>query len=117
MLHEQQKVVKILAELNSYFLALGADRISSSVVKDGTHGTITFRANYNPIYEDKLHDLEKCLNEQRNDSVEDIYWGLAGTGDPGNSSQLLLVGMMIDKAQIRMEDGFVDMTLYKELKG
>lgn len=115
MYREQQMVVKIIAELNTYFLALGADHISSTVVKDGTHGTITFRANYNPDYAYKLQDLEKCLNEQKNDSYEDIFWGLAGTGEPGNSGQLLLVGMMIDKAQIRMEDGFVDMTLYKEL--
>lgn len=115
MFHEQQKVVKIIAELNTYFLALGADRLTSSVVREGNRETITFRANYNPDYADKLQEVEKCLNEQRNDCIEDIYWELAGTGDPGNSSQLMLVGMMVDKAEIRVEDGFVDMTLYKEL--
>lgn len=114
MHHERQKVVKIISELNAYFLALGADYVSSTVKREGSRATIHFRANYDPDYEDRLEELEKCLNEQRNDSVEDIYWELAGTGESSDSSQLLLVGMMIDKAQIRREEGFVDMTLYKE---
>ena len=43
-----------------------------------------------------------------------LRWELAGSGDPGETSQLLLVGMMIDRASIRMEEGYVIMELYKE---
>lgn len=117
MFHEQKKIVKIVAELTTYFLAIGADEISSSIAREGEEGTICFRANYDPSYGERLRDMEKCLNEQRNDEIGDIYWELAGSGDPGDTNQLLLVGMMIDKAEIRMEDGFVNLKLHKKLWG
>ena len=60
--------------------------------------------------------VEKCLSEQRNDGIEDIYWELAGSGNHGQTSQLMLVGMMVDRAEVRVQDGFVDLTLYKELR-
>ena len=28
----------------------------------------------------------------------------------------MLVGMMVDRAEVRVQDGFVDLTLYKELR-
>jgi len=115
MFHEQKKIVKIIAELTMYFLAVGADQISSSVVKEESHGTITFRANYDPAYEEQMRDMEKYLNEPRNNEIGDIYWELAGSGDPGGTNQLLLVGMMIDRAEIQMEDGFVNLKMHKEL--
>ena len=39
--------------------------------------------------------------------------GSAGAGDPGEGSQLILVGMMIDKAEINIEDNEVSLVLYK----
>lgn len=47
--------------------------------------------------------------------MEDVYWELAGSGEPGETSQLLLVGMMIDQAKIRLEEGEVYLELFKEL--
>ena len=55
------------------------------------------------------------LNEPKNDGVEDIYWELAGSGDPGESSQLLLLGMMLDKAEVNTVPDKVSLKLYKEL--
>lgn len=115
MFHEQKKIVKIIAELTMYFLAIGADQICSGVVKEGSCEKITFRANYDPACEGQLQDMEKCLNEQKNDEIGDLYWELAGSGDPGGTSQLLLVGMMIDRAEIQMADGFVNLTMYREV--
>ena len=54
------------------------------------------------------------MNCPKNDGMEDVYWELAGSGEPGETSQMLLVGMMIDKAQIKMEDGEVYLRLCKE---
>ena len=115
MFQEQRKVTKIIAELTMFFLAIGADTINSGVEKRGRNGTITFRANYSPENEKKLAELQRCLNEQRNDGIEDIYWELAGSGNYGDTSQLMLVGLMIDRAEINIEDGFVNLTMYKEL--
>ena len=111
MLQEQKKVAKIIAELTTYFLILGADQISSSVVKQGRQGIITFRANYEPGCEGELRDMERYLTEPKNNGIEDIYWEL---GDSFDTNELLLVGMMVDRAEVNVEDGFVNLKLYKE---
>ena len=91
MLHEERKLSKIVEELTVFFLALGADRIESGIeIADG-QAVIRFRANYRPECEGRLECIEKYLNGEKNNGMEDIYWGLAGTGNPGESSQLLLV--------------------------
>ena len=70
-------------------------------------------ADFDPAYADKLAHLDHYLNGQKNDGMEDIYWELAGSGDPGESSQLLLVGMMIDKAEIEVQERCVKMRLHR----
>ncbi len=114
MIHEEKKTAKIIEELTLFFFALGADKIQSGIEKSGKDVTITFQANYHPDYAYKLEQMGEYLNCPKNDGVEDVYWELAGSGEPGETSQLLLVGMMIDKAQIKMGEGEVYLKLYKE---
>lgn len=114
MVHEEKKVAKIVEELTIYFFTLGADTIETKIKKDGENIVISFLANYQPQYADKLSQLDKYFNEPKNDGIEDVYWELAGSGAPGETSQLLLVGMMIDGAKIQKKDGFVIMELYKK---
>ncbi len=115
MTHEEKKVAKIVEELTVFFFAIGADSMESGIKRDGNQVTITFEANYLEEYEDKIASLEKYLNEPKNEGIEDIYWELAGSGDPGETSQLLLIGMMIDRVKIVHGENQVKLTLYKEL--
>lgn len=115
MTHEEKKVAKIVEELTMFFFAIGADQMESGINKEGRDVTITFRSNYKEEYKKKLGDLQEFLNEPKNVGIEDIYWELAGSGDPGETSQLLLIGMMIDKAEIRLEERSVQLKLYKKL--
>lgn len=115
MVHEEKKVGKIVEELTMFFFTVGADKMSSSIERHGNLVKIVFRSNYLPENEHEIHTLEKYLNEPRNEGIEDIYWELAGSGDPGESSQLLLVGMMVDRHEIKKFDNEVEVTLYKEL--
>ena len=71
-------------------------------------------ADYNKIYEHSIDNLVECLNEPKNQGMEDIYWQLAGSGDPGETSQLLLISMMIDHYDIIRQEGKVEITLYKK---
>lgn len=113
--HGEKKVAKIVEELTMFFFTIGADKLSSSIEKIDRGAKITFRANYIPENEHGIHSLEKALNEQKNEGIEDIYWELAGSGDPGESSQLLLIGMMIDRHEIRKEGNEIELVLYKDL--
>ena len=104
-----------MAELTMFFLSVGADKISSSIETRGNQEVITFHANYLPEEKSQLDALQ-CLNEQKNDGIEDIYWELAGSGNYGETSELLLVGMMVNRAEIDRENGFVNLTLYREFE-
>ncbi len=115
MYKEMKKAAKIVEELSLYFMALGANHVESSIDRDGKEGVIRFRSDYDPDFEHKLDGLEEMLNQPHNAGMEDLYWELAGSGDPGESGQLLLVGMMIDSAQIARGDGRVELTLHKGL--
>lgn len=115
MIHEEKKVAKIVEELTMYFFAVGADKMESSIERRDNQVVISFCSNYLAEYREKLGSLEHYLNEPHNSGVEDIYWELAGSGDPGETSQLLLIGMMVDKAEIRFEGDLVKLVLYKEL--
>ncbi len=117
MIHEEKKVVKIIEELTMFFFGIGANKIQSSITRDGNLDIIEFCSNYNPEFTDELEDLKQYLTEEKNDGLEDIYWELAGSGDPGESGQLLLIGMMIDKAEIAMKDDTVKLKLWKVTKG
>lgn len=115
MVHEEKKITKIVEELTIFFFAIGADKISSRIEKMEKEMKITFRSNYLQEYEHSIYTLEKYLNEPKNEAIEDIYWELAGSGDPGESTQLLLLGMMVDRYEIKKYENEVELTLYKEL--
>lgn len=116
MIHEMKKAAKIIEELTMYFLALGATHVESSIDKEDRKGTIRLKADYDSQYRYKLDNLENLLNQPKNKGMEDLYWELAGSGDPGETSQLLLVGMMIDRAEVELEDSRVSLVLHKELE-
>ncbi len=115
MTHEEKKVTKIIEELTIFFFAIGADEIQSGIRKEEKHVVIDFKANFDVENRDKLEKMHQYLNKGKNEGMEDIYWELAGSGDPGETSQLLLVGMMIDRAEVVIEENIVKMKLYKEL--
>lgn len=115
MTHEEKKIAKIVEELTIFFFALGAEHFNSEIEKQGGKAVICIKADYDPQYGRKLSRLDRYLNGQKNDGMEDIYWELAGSGDPGETNQLLLIGMMIDKAEIEVNEGWVSLKLYKKL--
>ncbi len=114
MRHEDKKIGKIIEELTMYFFGVGANHIASAIIKEEEHFIITMESNFLPEYREDLQRLTEYLNEPRNDSIEDIYWELAGSGDPGESSQLLLLGAMLDKAEVVITEEKVSLKLYRE---
>lgn len=115
MVHDEKKAAKIVEELSMFFFAIGARKMSSGIRRMDDQIKITFRSDYLPEYEHSILTLEKYLNEPKNEAFEDIYWQLAGSGDPGESTQLLLLGMMVDRYKIEHFENEVKLSLYKEI--
>ena len=115
MIHERRKVTKIVEELTIFFFAMGATKMNSGIEYDGVTAKIAFSSNFLPENRDKVVELEKYFNEPKNTGMEDIYWELAGSGDPGEPGQLLLIGMMVDRAEVRIGETSAELKIYKEL--
>ncbi|MDE5717923.1 MAG: hypothetical protein K2I53_09985 [Lachnospiraceae bacterium] len=115
MTHEEKKTAKIVEELTMFFFALEASYIDTRIERKENRVTIRLEADFSPFYADKLSHLDHYLNGQKNDGMGDIYWELAGSGDPGESSQLLLIGMMIDRAEIELDADRVRLTLHRQV--
>lgn len=113
MTHEEKKTAKIVEELTMFFFALEATYIDARIEREEHRATVKIEADYNPAYADRITNLDSYLNGKKNDGMGDIYWELAGSGDPGETSQLLLVGMMIDQADIRITENRVNLTLLR----
>ena len=114
MVHEEKKIGKIVEELTMFFFALGAKNIESKIERIENEVKITFHSDYNPEYEHKVLKAEQYLLEPRNEGMEDMYWELAGSGDPGESGQLLLVGMLINHHEFHLGEGEVEFVFYRE---
>lgn len=116
MTHEEKKVGKIVEELTMFFFSIGCDDIKTEIKRQENQVHILFESNYNPEYSHYLHRLKEYLNEPKNDGLEDIYWELVGAGDPGETTQMMLIGMMLDRAEVEITDETVILNLYKEMQ-
>lgn len=115
MIYEEKKLAKIVEELTIFFFGIGGNDISSRIQEINDTAIITFTSNYDLALAHKLDAMEDFLNREKNDSVEDVYWELVGLGEPGETSQLLLIGMMVDKASVHINEHYVTIELEKAL--
>ncbi len=115
MLHEEKKIAKIVEELTIFFFGIGGNNMSSTIKRIDDEAVIIFKSNYDKSYDYKIEAMENLLKEQKNEGIEDIYWELAGSGDPGETSQLLLIGMMVDEATVTREEDYIIIELKKNM--
>lgn len=117
MVHEEKKVAKIVEELTMFFFTIGGKDIKSEIKMKEEDVEIIFASNYDPEFEHSIEKLEEYLNEPKNEGMEDFFWELAGSGDPGESSQLLLVGMMIDHFTMKKKENNIELHMFKKMWG
>lgn len=113
MTHEEKKTAKIVEELTMFFFALEATYVDARIERGKNQDTIRLEADFHPSYADRLLHLDQYLNGKKNDGMKDLYWELAGSGDPGETSQLLLIGMMTDRTEIDITEDRVRLTLFR----
>lgn len=115
MSHNEKKFAYIIEELTMFFFSLGARDIHSAIHVENRCAELEITSDYQEKYRERLDALVKYFNEPKNEALEDFYWELAGTGDPGESSQLLLIGMMVDKADVEIGENQVKVRVQKKL--
>ena len=115
MIHNKKKLSKIVEELTVFFFGIGGTNMSSNIKYTPAEAFITFESDFSKEHLHKVESMGRLLNQQYDEGVEDTYWELMGSGDPGESSQLLLVGMMVDTAEVDIKDEYVKVRMYKKL--
>lgn len=113
MRHEASKVSRIIDELNSYYLNKGARKINISIEELDDQYKIFFEVCCITCSEEELDELRELLNESRQPEVEAYYWTLTSEPSDVENSELSLIGMMVDKAEIAYEGSKLVLKLYR----
>ncbi len=111
----RQKVSRILDELYTALFTAGAQDISIKIKRWDDGLTIAIESDYCPECRHKIEHLSKFLQpEIRNAALEETYWALVGSDRTGEDSELMLVGQMLDSADVFIYPEKVRMALFKK---
>ncbi len=114
MKHYRKKISKITDELVSFCYSVGATDIRIHIERDCHNFCIHVDSDYAP--QQNLHEdrLESLLNpDDRNVGMAGSYWELVGESDPDDEIQLTIIGQMINRAEVSVENGRLYLTIWK----
>lgn len=112
MRQNRRMVSKIVEELTAYLLSAGATGISIDIQDRPLEYVIFLRSDYPGDQDQKVSELTKNLKVPRQDEIIGYYGELIGGSDVGEGG-LLLVGMMVDRAEVVRKGLSIEITLYR----
>lgn len=114
MIHEHERVVRMVAELQNYLFSLGASEVRAEIRETPDAFLVSIRGNTRGNICRKMEKLRKLLSLARRTDMEEELWSLAGSVD--YDTELSLVGMMTDQADVRCdgETGVVEVELLRK---
>lgn len=106
-----EKNLRITGDVMLYCHHQGAVDLDCNIREIGDR--IEYKITASPVYLDdaKLEELKKRLSAPRRREVEQDYWELMGVSQ--DFSELTLVGMLSDEAEIVYEDYMLTITLLR----
>ncbi|WDV46864.1 hypothetical protein PV797_03990 [Clostridiaceae bacterium M8S5] len=112
MKHTKKRISKIVDELSTYLMSIGADDITVNIKNEKTRYKISAKSNYvKENNQKKIDKLIKCINCPKQEEMEEYYWELAGECDV--DTELTLISMMVDKIKLDIDDKNISIVLYK----
>jgi hypothetical protein len=104
-----QRNIKIVDELMSFCYKNSCVNIKINVLTDLDITTIILSADIPKINPKDIEYIKDSLNTPRYHEMEEYYWSL--TGDDDDNTELSLVGMMVDAAEIKYNDPVLEIVL------
>jgi len=98
MKHITLRNIKLVDELMSFCYKYGAKKININIENTDNKVIIDLKAYIEHISEKTLEILNTLLSAPRCREMEEYYWNLSGNDD--TDTELTLVGMMSDEAEI-----------------
>ncbi|WP_125154802.1 hypothetical protein [Clostridium rectalis] len=112
MKNENNKVLKMVSELMGFCYRISSHKFNMDVDNFENKTILTLVAYVNNLDTTTLDKAKDLLTSPRLHELEEYYWNLPG--DDLYTSELNLVGMMCDKADIKYEDNkFLTITLIR----
>ncbi len=111
MRRERKRICKIVDEMVTYLFSKGADDISMHIREDEKQFRIYFKSNFTDFSQEDIDKLVQRLNLKRQVAMEEYYWEL--TGDHEVDTELELVGMMTDRAEVSVDHHTAEIILYR----
>ncbi|SKC84852.1 hypothetical protein [Maledivibacter halophilus] len=111
MKHVKKRIAKIVDELTTYFFSMGATDININLKDEKEFYKISLKCNYKYKGKEKIDKLIKSLKCEKQEGMEEYFWELAGDSDV--DTELTLVGMMTDEAEIDYNGNEIEVTLIK----
>jgi hypothetical protein len=109
MRNEFEKHMRIAGDLLSYCHHKGATEFHLDIKE--SDGAVLFTVEASPavLSDEALGKLQKKLSAPRRGAIEQEYWHLAGESE--DFSELTLVGMMSDDADVKYDGAALTITL------
>lgn len=106
--HVDHRLISIVDEMLTFFYSLRVENLKMDMNIEDTYTELCFSAKIKePVEPKRLAKIKKLLASPRAHEMEEYYWGLTGN-DMTPSTELSLVGMMIDEFAIEYVDGSDD---------
>jgi len=106
---EFEKKMRMISDLLSFCNLKGAKEFHVDLTNNDNEAIFEFKALPVTISDKEMSILQKKLYAPRSKTMEEDYWGLMGETE--NFSELTLVGMMCDEADVICKDNVLNIVL------
>ena len=110
---EFEKGLHLIGEMLSYCHRKGAGEFHIDITTENRVITLTIKGSPIDISNVDMNMLLKMLNSPRQRDIEEYYWSLSGESEC--YSELQLVGMMSDEANVEHSDKTLTITLKRKM--
>ena len=109
----RQKMSRVIDEIGAALFACGATEVSLRLKKEPEGLRLLVQGDYLPANRPKLERLGKLHQpEIRDPALAETFWELAGADLAHDTSELALVGQILDDARVTLGDTQVEMELF-----
>mgnify|MGYP003301762978 FL=1 len=109
----RQKMSRVIDEIGAALFSCGATEVSLRLKKEPEGLRLLVQGDYLPVNRPKLERLGKLLQpEIRDPALAETFWELAGADLAHDTSELALVGQILDDARVTLGDTQVEMELF-----
>ena len=109
----RQKMSRVIDEIGAALFACGATEGSLRLKKEPEGLRLLVQGDYSTGNRPKLERLSKLLQpEIRDPALAETFWELAGADLADDTSELALVGQILDDARVVLGEQSVEMELF-----